>query len=314
MVRGSMLPILLLVFTAALAGESLPSLECGGTVMSADDKTTDSLPRRNFAPGERRQDSRFCSQYTYGGWTDTMELHLGEGAAEYRDLVNQAVDLWNVALSGFNQRPVIEIIEHQAPRTLRLNEGFWSNRTGESEANLADDQSVIYFKPAGEDIGIGGFARLQTQGGRMVEADVYLNTRTEMQHGSVALTEPLLETSVGIIHALVDPLFVAVVHELGHALGLKHVPVSGNIMSYNYMPAMRDKWLASVELLEFALYATERESELEFLVHRSSLPPLVALSSEKDLYLRRVYTRSVGLGEQDRMALLCIYDFADWNH
>lgn len=26
------------------------------------------------------------------------------------------------------------------------------------------------------------------------------------------------------------------------------------------------------------------------------------------------FTESVTLGEQDRMALMCIYDFEDWNH
>ena len=35
---------------------------------------------------------------------------------------------------------------------------------------------------------------------------------------------------------------------------------------------------------------------------------------EWEFYLRRVDTRSEGIGEQDRMALMCSYDFEDWNH
>ena len=102
--------------------------------------------------------------------------------------------------------------------------------------------------------------------------------------------------------------------ELGHALGLQHVPVSGNVMSYNYMPAMYDKWLAPAEFLELALFMTGEAEALEFLTFPDILPGVLTLADENELYLRSVYTRSVTRGEQDKMALMCIYDFADWNH
>ena len=40
----------------------------------------------------------------------------------------------------------------------------------------------------------------------------------------------------------------------------------------------------------------------------------MALSDQWMLGLRDLYTATVELGEQDKMALMCIYDFKDWNH
>ena len=46
--------------------------------------------RREFAIPS----SSFCSDYTYpGGWEDTLQLHLGEGAAEHWALVENAFEL-----------------------------------------------------------------------------------------------------------------------------------------------------------------------------------------------------------------------------
>ncbi len=296
------------------AGSSIPiePTQCGGIEVSSEKtKMSTAPPRRNIA----LQGSRFCSQYSYGGWGDTMQLHLGEGAVEYRDMVDSAVALWNAALMGFNRKPILEVIDHVAPGNFSLSDGFWSDREAEARDNGEDGQNVIYFKSAAQESNTGGFAWVRTRAGRMVEADVYLNTRQHTQYPSgLALTMPLLHTEQGWIHALVDPLVWYVVHEIGHALGLKHVPVSGNIMSYEYMPAMLNKWQAPAEFLEFVLLVLGKEDEMQYLSYGEVLPPVIQLTNEWELYLRAVFTRSVGLGEQDRMALMCIYDFEDWNH
>ena len=39
-------------------------------------------------------------------------------------------------------------------------------------------------------------------------------------------------------------------HEIGHLLGVNHVPVSGNIMSYNYMPRMIEIWAPVMALTD----------------------------------------------------------------
>ena len=43
-----------------------------------------------------------CAQYTKAGWDRTMKLRLGEGAEEYRSLIELAVKTWNEVLLGFN--------------------------------------------------------------------------------------------------------------------------------------------------------------------------------------------------------------------
>ena len=40
----------------------------------------------------------------------------------------------------------------------------------------------------------------------------------------------------------------------------------------------------------------------------------MSVTSDSILTDMSIFTSSVILGEQDRMALMCIYDFEDWNH
>ena len=42
-----------------------------------------------FSPGT------LCSFYAVAGWESPLKLHLGEGADEYRDLIERAVEVWN---------------------------------------------------------------------------------------------------------------------------------------------------------------------------------------------------------------------------
>ena len=314
------------VFVAALwvaaplfgaEGLDLKPSQCGGLHASSDilSRSLQALP-----PLERREFSLrgdFCSEYGYAGWEKPLRLYLGEGAAEHLAAIEAGVWLWNSALEGFRRERVIEIVQGSRPRTFSPGSDIWTNSDSASARNVQDGQSVIYFTSSSSaDSEYAGFARMREWGGSMVEADVYINTAVQQEFGyDLALTFPLLRTGGGrIIHALVDPVYFKVAHELGHALGLNHVPVSGNVMSYNYMPAMLDKWLPATEFLELALDLTENSEFLEQLSTPSVLPGLVGLTTEWEIYVRHVFTRSMSAGEQDRMALMCIYDFEDWNH
>ena len=114
------------------------------------------------------------------------------------------------------------MVDHPSPDHYQLAEDFWANRDQESDSNLGDGQSVIYFKPATESTFATGFASARTRDRRMVEADIYINTENREQHGpNVARTHMILYTSESKgVHAFVDSTYLTVIHEIGHALGL----------------------------------------------------------------------------------------------
>ena len=109
-----------------------------------------------------------------------MKLYLGEWAREHIDLVRDAAELWNAALTGFDRRPVISIVESISPRNFSLGPNFWKSGEYEAEDNADDGQSVIYFK-GGEALDTpDGFAYFRwDRHDRMVESDAYINTTAE---------------------------------------------------------------------------------------------------------------------------------------
>ena len=114
---------------------------------------------------------------------------------------------------------------------------------------MRDGQLVIYFK-GGETDGRSGYAHTRWIGGSMVESDIYINTTHEEKYGrNLARTEVILSLGGSFgVYGLVNSTYLTIVHEVGHALGLKHVPVSGNIMSYQYMPGVVDAWKPTMSL------------------------------------------------------------------
>ena len=72
------------------------------------------------------------------------------GVAEYRELIERAVEVWNETVRLPSREPLIEIIETR-PTNYLLQSSFWSNTSEYGRENLEDDESVIYFKPSGED-------------------------------------------------------------------------------------------------------------------------------------------------------------------
>ena len=295
---------------------------CGGVMVSSQAGNRPlPLEPRNFAVGVRG----LCSEYATSGWEATMHLHLGEGASDFLPQIEMAVDLWNTALEGFTQRPVINIIQNVRPKTYRLSSNFWRNRNTQSERLVDDGQSVIYFK-ADENAGTSGFARWRWDySDRLREADVYINTAHVVEYGPHLFDthEVLRYNDTQSVYAWVDSIYLTVLHELGHLLGIGHIPVSGNIMSYNYMPALASRWkipmalyVSGVAEMRQRLTGWSDPSTLPFVYQkrddRSSF--LMAVTRDSTLNDMQIFTSSVTLGEQDRMALMCIYDFKDWNH
>lgn len=295
---------------------------CGGVrVSSPTGNRLLPLEPRNFAVGVRG----LCSEYATSGWEATMHLHLGEGAEDHLHLIEMAVDRWNTALMGFSRRPVINIIRNVRPKTFRLESRFWQNGGSQARTLVDDGQSVIYFKASESAISTSGFAQWRwDRSNRLRESDIYINTQAIVEYGPHLIdTQEVLhhDESRGVF-AMVDSTYLTILHEIGHALGLYHVPIAGNIMSYNYMPRMMSIWNAPLSMLSLSLtmlgvsLGTDLDAGLDpFLKDRSSVSRYMYLRSDEefDLLLTQLYTESATLGEQDRMALMCIYDFEDWN-
>ena len=112
-----------------------------------------------------------------------MQLYLGEGGDEYLGLIQEAVNLWNEALVGFNRQPVIAIADSGAPQMAQLADDFWGNASEVSTENVYDDESVIYFKAGRSSDLKYSFAYQRWDGDRMVESDIYINTTDEQRYG-----------------------------------------------------------------------------------------------------------------------------------
>ena len=291
---------------------------CSGVQVQGPDSKHETVfpPARNFS---LRRDS-FCSQYSFSGWEKPLVIHLGEGAEEYVHLIEQAVGVWNLALDAFSDSSTEAIkITASRPRNFSLSAGFWAGRAQAREyAN--DGQSTIYFKPGGFEMGSAGFSQIRRDRyDRMAESDMYIDTSIQERYPSNRFVASQLVFDIdgtNGIFMFVDILYGTILHELGHALGLLHVPVSGNVMSYNYLPRMIDIWNAPAQAYFIAAAMGgfyDQSMDGSFVLQMDKVNELGVVGPDSALNrLVDMSTNSISLGAQDKMMLMCVYDFDDW--
>ena len=314
--RRAITVITLLFFSSVAAAQVVPVApyppgRCGvpdqvpiiteGTSKTGGDGTT-----RAFSLWE----SELCSQYTHAGWWgEALELQLGEGAADYREEIELAVKKWNEALRGWWQDPLIEIIEDR-PTNYRLSESFWEeDHEEEITDNLHDGENVIYLKPGDDpDANVRGVAYWQDFLWWKLGADIYINTaREEDWSGIPATSKKIIDVSPSHgAYAFVNNTYEVILHEVGHAVGLGHVPVVGNVMRPTlgtFVDGVADQW---IEAMSLAHVIGDLGSEFVYL--NAHIKPFMPVRSERGRGLVDFYTTMAELGDLEKALLACVYE------
>ena len=209
---------------------------------------------------------------------------------------------------------LIEIVDER-PETYQLPSAFWSDTDLYADDNRDDDESVIYFLPAAEgetkNWGLAAL-RLDYSPPRMVEADIYINTGDEesLPGQALILTKKLVDVdSLYGAYALYNKTYSVILHELGHAVGVKHIPVSGNIMSKDFGGGGIGQWAAAMAL---ELFNDLSPKHNKFVYRHDQISPYMRIREqvhEKHFEGMEFFTENAKLGEQEKMTLACIYEY-----
>ena len=317
--------MLLLVATLTAAAQTSPSRHPGWCNFRPSENLApkaDVLEPNEYAIPR----GNLCSHYTYeAGWDKTMRLLLGEGSEEYLEWIKMAVDVWNDAIRRQSFGPLIEIY-HDRPKNYRIARSFWEDLEADDDAvaDQKDGENVIYFRPATERTWTLGAAAVRSTnfGNSITEADIYINTRLEeIRGGQVAETVRLFgysHDSDYAVYLYYHQAYVTILHELGHAIGLGHIPLADNIMSYDRWDGFRKQWEAPMSLYVHMLHSRFGKDAVanDFFVdreedHWGGYNTFAPLSDDRYRILTNFYTSRLRLGEMEKMMLTCSYDFDD---
>jgi len=330
--RVAVLTIAAVLAATAQTPDPRPSNWCGYTGPNGGAPKADVLEPAEFAIPR----GDFCEHYTYdAGWEDTMVLQLGEGAEEYREWIEMAVDVWNDALDSNSFGRVLRI-SNERPRNYRIPRSFWEDFEADGEPTLdqQDDENVIYFKPSREYAGTLGLAQIWDWPYRneLAEADIYVNTYFEEEADTpVAEIGKLMGHSHDGEYGIwlyYHSAYITILHELVHAVGLGHVPVASNIMSYSRWENLRDQWEPAMQMHMHMLHRYSGIGNVghDFFVDReetyrgiTGLPGLwigntwhlnrLPIDNDRVRILTNFYTSKIRLGEMEKMLLACVYEF-----
>ena len=144
----------------------------------------------------------------------------------------------------------------------------------------------------------------------MIAADIYINTAIEelFPESTLVLTKKLVDVdSSHGAYALYNKTYAVILHELGHAVGIGHIPVNGNVMSRDLGGGGIGQWAAP---LAIELFNDPSPRENKFVDRHRDVFPLMAIRPGADM-LDRVdfFTQNAKLGEQEKTALMCIYEY-----
>ena len=209
------------------------------------------------------------------------------------------------------------------PTNFELPGDFWENvNEGSTWGNRYDGENVIYFTPDPDpDSRLRGLATPSASAypgnGRLVSADVYINTADEEAWSgyTLARSKKIIDVSDSQgIYVYLNGTYEVILHELGHAIGLGHVPVAGNIMrTGTFVDGVAAQWTESMSASHIAAaaqFGQTSEFEIKFVQPHSGFLPYVALSntrSKRLIELTEFYTELAKLGVQERILLSCIY-------
>ena len=261
-----------------------------------------------------------CEQHTRAGWKEPMQLWLGEGASAYRELIDLAVRQWNEAIRTSWKDPLIEIVDGD-PENLRLSNSFWEDEEEEIGVNIDDGENVIYFTSGGdssyEDTD-RGFTYIRWSDTRIEDVDIYINTAVEEEWDghTLAFTKKMIDAggSYGV-YAFMNSTYSLILHEIGHAVGLRHLSITGNVMASSsaLVDGTADQWAPAMNLYQIE-QATGQIGAFDigdtFVTRNSSVFPYMVIRKRNQTLTTLVdfYTERTKLGEAEKMFLNCIYE------
>ena len=219
----------------------------------------------------------FCEAYTMGvAWQRPVQLHVAHNTLSWQyELLKKATKLWN---DLFHTHPIVlaGVVDAEPPTADSIKQG----------ETYDDNQSVVYFLPPHESYKAfewGGLTRTLSVGHSIIQVDIFIRNEVASQPRAMQL--------------------LLLLHELGHALGLEHVAIAGSVMSYND--------IQNIKQIIRPVYAVLRLTDSRWPAFNSVTDAqwleFLWDTSVQDLWLDLIAPQA-----QDKILLMCLYDFETW--